>query len=49
MTPEYGAAITIGEDRYARLCRCYCDLNKFDKRGALDAIQGCEKTVPAEP
>jgi methylmalonyl-CoA mutase len=45
MTPEFGAA-TIGKIDMLDFADLVA-LNKFDKRGALDAIRDVKKTIPA--
>jgi methylmalonyl-CoA mutase len=47
MTPEYGAATQLEKIDMLDFADIIA-LNKFDKRGAADALTGCQKTIPTQ-
>ena len=47
MTPEYGAASQLEKINMLDYADIIC-INKFDKAGALDALQRCKKTIQTQ-
>ncbi len=48
MTPEFGAATQLEKIDMLDFADLVA-INKFDKRGSLDALARCKKTIPAQP